>query len=182
MTKKSLTEIVHRRAFSLLELLIVILIISFAYMLVFSSMKTAQEKPKALQISNIKSTLSKQGYDHIDMELFCIAKSNSCYIYQDGDTSKYESDISLGDLSVYRLDEHNDLKKIDFGRIDDHHVSLRFRLYHNGSSSQLILQNAKGVYYLPPFFDKPSKVDSVESAKELWLANREYLRDTGEYY
>ncbi|SFV57188.1 hypothetical protein MNB_SV-6-698 [hydrothermal vent metagenome] len=182
MRQRSLTKVANSRAFTLLELLIVILIISFAYMLVFASMKTTQEKPKALQISNIKSTLAKQGYDHIDMELFCLAKSSSCYIYRDGDNEKYEEEVSLGKLSAYRLDERNDLQKIDFGRIDDHQVSLRFKLYHNGSSSQLILKNATGVYYLPPFFGEPVKTDSIESAKELWLANREYLRDTGEYY
>jgi len=182
MTRESLSNIHYRRAFSLLELLIVILIISFAYVLVFSSMRTTQEEPKALQISNIKSTLAKEGYSHKDIELFCIAKSSSCYIYQDGDNSKYDGDIALGDLSAYRLDERNDIQKIDFGRIDDHRVSLRFKLYHNGSSSQLILKNTTGFYYLPPFFDKPTKVDSLESAKKLWLANREYLEDSGEYY
>ncbi len=171
-----------RRAFSLLELLIVIVIISFAYMLVFASMKTKQEKPKPLQISNIKSTLTQQGYDHTDMELFCIAKSNRCYIYQDGENKKYKEDVSLGDLTAYRLDRRNDLQKIDFGRIDDHHVSLRFSMYHNGSSSQLILQNNTGIYYLPPFFGTPTKVDSVDSARDLWLKNRELLKDAGEYY
>lgn len=177
-----MSEKIDRRAFSLLELLIVILIISFAYMLVFSSMKTTQEKPKALQISNIKSTLAKQGYDHIDMELFCIAKSNSCYIYRDGDSEKYKEEVSMGELTAYRLDDRNDLQKIDFGRIDDHHISLRFKLHHNGSSSQLILKNATGIYYLPAFFGEPTKTDSIESAKELWLASRDHLRDTGEYY
>ncbi len=172
----------QRFAFSLLELMIVIFIISFAYLLIFSSMKKAQEKPKALQVSNLRSLLLSGELRYSDSEFFCIDKSKSCYIYKDGETDKYEEDIALGDLSVYYLDDEESLQEFDFGRYHDRRVSLRFKTYHNGSSSQMIIKSREGIYYLPSFFGKSTKVDSLDKGKEMWIANKERLEDSGEYY
>lgn len=171
-----------RLGFSLLELMIVIAIISLAYLLVFSTMKKSIEKPKALQISNIKSILKEQGMEYEEVEIFCIQKSESCYLYRDSETSKYEEEVALGDVTAYHMDEYDELKEIDFGRFQDYPVSLRFKLHHNGSSSQLVVKNKSGIYYLPAMFGSPSRVESLEDAKKLWMANREQLSDSGEYY
>jgi len=116
------------------------------------------------------------------MELFCIEKPQSCYIYRDGDTKKYKDDIALGNLTVYSLDSYGSLKKIDFGRYHDHKVSLRFKIYHNGSSSQMIIQNSTAIYYLPALFGKVTEVKSLDEAKKLWLADIDIVKDRGGYY
>lgn len=171
-----------RLGFSLLELMIVIVIISLAYILVFATMKEGVQKPKALQISNIKSILKEQGMEYEDMEIFCIEKSESCYLYRGGELSKYEGEVALGEFTAYRMDENDDLKKIEFGRFQDHPISLRFKLHHNGSSSQLVLENKSAIYYLSAMFAQPIKVESLESAEKLWRANRKELSDSGEFY
>ncbi|MEA3490665.1 MAG: prepilin-type N-terminal cleavage/methylation domain-containing protein [Campylobacterota bacterium] len=171
-----------RPAFSLLELMIVILIISFSYLLIFSSMQKTQEKPKALQITDLKSSLKEQNLLHADSELFCLDKCQKCYIYQDGKSTLYGGELALGDLMVYDMDSDGNLKKVDFGRFQDHAVCIRFKYYHNGSSSQMVVKNSEGIYYLSSFFAEPVRVDSLDSAEELWVAHADELADSGEYY
>ena len=171
-----------RQAFSLLELMIVILIMSFSYMLVFASMERTESKPKALNIKNLRASLARQGLFYSDTELFCLDQCQQCYLYRNGETTDYEGDLALGDLTVYQADRDDKLAKIDFGRYQDHRVSLRFSLYHNGSSSQLVIQNKTGIYYLPALFGKTVKTDSIEEAERLWLKDTHILADSGEFY
>jgi len=145
-------------------------------------MKKSQSKPKPLQITNIKSSIVREAEGYSDVELFCLEKSKNCYIYRDGETKKYKEDIALDNLSIYILDSYSTLKKVDFGRFKDRKVSIRFKLYHNGSSSHMIVKDPTGVYYLPTFFGKATKVKSLDEAKELWLADIDIVKDRGAYY
>ena len=182
MSKEGHLWQMHRQAFSLLELLIVIAIISFSYMLVFSSMQRTQSKPKALRIENLKLTLGEQGLLHTDSELFCLDKCQKCYLYQNGETTAYEGDLALGDLTVYIMGRDDRLEKVDFGRYQDHPVCLRFALHHNGSSSQMVIRDTTGIYYLSALFGKTIKTASLEEAEALWLKYTDLLADNGEFY
>lgn len=172
----------HRQAFSLLELMIVILIMSFAYMLVFGSMQRTQGAPKTLKAENLRNNLALQGLFYSESEFFCLDKCQKCYLYKEGETTDYESKMALGDLTVYRMDRDDKLTKIDFGRYLDHPVCLRFAMHHNGSTSQLVIQDKMGIYYLPSLFGKTMKINSLEEAEELWLKNTDTLADSGEFY
>ncbi len=158
------------------------MVISFSYLLVFSSMQKTQEKSKALQITNLKSTLKEQNLILSDSELFCLDRCQKCYLYQDGESTLYDGDLAFGDLTVYDMKSDGNLKKVDFGRFQDNAVCLRFKFYHNGSSSQMVVKNSKGIYYLSSFFAEPVEVDSLDSAEALWVEHADKLEDSGEYY
>jgi prepilin-type N-terminal cleavage/methylation domain-containing protein len=172
----------NRSAFSLLELMIVIIIISLVYALTFSAMRKSQKEPKALQVSNMKSILLEQNLSHTESEFFCLDKCSRCYLYQDGETTEYGGKVTLGDLTVYTIDRSDKLEKVDFGRYHDHRVCLRFKLHYNGSSSQMVIQNKSGIYYLPALFGETVKADSLEEAEKLWLEYADLLKDRGAYY
>ncbi len=182
MSRERYSRKAHHHAFSLLELLIVIVIISLSYMLVFGSMQKTQNKPKAMGIENLKSTLSEQGLLHTDSELFCLDKCQKCYLYQNGETTEYEGDLALKEIAVYRMGEDEKLEKVDFGRYNDHTVCLRFRLHHNGSSSQMVIRDRTGTYYLPALFGETIKAASLEEAEALWLKHADLLADSGAFY
>jgi len=171
-----------RRAFSLLELMIVIIIISLAYGLVFSSMGKREQAPRALEAGNLKSTLFGQGLYHQRSELFCLDKCQRCYLYRDGETSKYEGALALDRITAYTMGGSGKLEKLDFGRYQDHPVCLRFQLYANGSSSKIVLKSDKGIYFVPAMFGDTLKVASLEEAESLWLRHRELLSDNGELF
>jgi prepilin-type N-terminal cleavage/methylation domain-containing protein len=169
-------------AFSLIELMIVILIISLSYVLVFSTYKKSAEKPKSLTPLTLKSTLLDQGFFHTDSEFFCLDKCRSCYLYQDGETHSYEGETAFGDIKVYALDRNDNPYQIDFGRYQDHPVCLRFTLHHNGSSSQMLIESKGKFYFLPAFFGEAVEVESLDKAKELWLQYTPLLANSGDYY
>ena len=171
-----------RPAFSLLELMIVILIISIVYALVFASMQRGEKEPKALQADNLKSTLLEQGNSHVKSEFFCVDKCTSCYLYKDGETSKYEGKLALGDITAYRMGENGKLEKIDFGRYQDHPVCLRFKFRSNGSTSKMVIESKSGIYYLPSLFGTTTKTASLEEAEALWSKYADILAENGGFY
>ena len=173
-----------RRGFSLLELIIVVFLISLVYFLVFSSLQKAESKPKALTPLNLKSTLAKAGLLTGHTTLLCVDKCRSCYLRKGphSDFQAYSNSINLTETQAYTLDEQDNLLRLEYGRYDDKKICLQLDFYPNGSSTQIILKNKSGVYFLPAFFGKPEKTDSIEDAKELWLKNSQLLSNLGDFY
>lgn len=68
------------------------------------------------------------------------------------------------------------------GRIDDKKICLRYHLYPNGSTTEMIISNNQGIYYLPSYFGKAKKVTDIEEAKSLWIKDKYNLKDSGLYY
>jgi len=171
----------ERKAFSLLELIIVVMIISISYMLVFSSMQKASNEPKAITPINLKSTLLDNNLTG-DREFFCINNAKECFIYQDGETTPYPDRVALKNITVYKIDSEDNRYKVEYGRFKDNKISFRFNIYSNGSSSQMIIEQNGKFFYLPTFFGKVQKINSLDEAQELWRRNSEIIQNSGEFY
>jgi prepilin-type N-terminal cleavage/methylation domain-containing protein len=170
-----------RKAFSLLELIIVVMIISISYMLVFSSMQKESKAPKALTPLNLKSTLLENNITGT-REFICINNAKECFIHQDGTLTPYINKIALKDISVYKIDGEDNSYKVDYGRYDDNKISLRFSIYSNSSSTQMIIRQNKNFFYLPTYFGDVIKVSSLDEAKKLWIDNTQLIRNSGDFY
>jgi len=170
-----------RKAFSLLELLIVIMIISISYMLVFSSMQKASTEPKALTPLNLRLSLLDNNITG-DREFLCINNSAKCFIYQSNNMIPYAHKISLKDIEVYKVNSEDNTYKVDYGRFKDEKISFRFKIYANGSSSQMIIKKGNKFFYLPTFFGKPQIVSSLDEAKDLWIRPTELIKNSGDFY
>ena len=173
-----------RKAFTLIELIIVILIISLAGFMVFSEVRKNEEKADVIDPTSLPIALKKSFSSNQELEFFCIKSSTECYVAQGRKIVPYKGLIQFGkDLEVYKVDENNHLVKIDeFGRIKDEKITFRFTLYANGSNTQVVLANDEGVYFIPSYFGKPQKVASLDEAKALWLKEKFDLTDLGNYY
>ncbi len=173
-----------RQGFSLIELLIVILIVSIVYFLGFEGMEIGKPKPKALTPLNLKSTLVSSALFEGQGTLLCINDCRSCYLRKDitSPFEEYTSPIDLSDLEAYTLDQFDTLTQIEYGRYQDKKICLLMDFYPNGSSTQLILKDDQGAYFLPAFFGEPQKFSSVEDAKAYWLKNTTAVSDSGAYY
>jgi len=152
--------------------------------MVFSTFKRKEEKPKVLDPTTLPIEFRKAFKGQGEVELFCIRKCQECYVMKEQEISPYEGEIHLGrEVEVYLLDSDNHLVHIDdFGRIKDEKVCLRYHLYANGSTTQMVLKNSEGVYYLPSFFGKAQKVAEMDEAKELWIKEEYDLKDSGSFY
>ena len=170
-----------RKGFSLLELIIVVMIISISYMLVFSSMQEGAKEPKALTPLNLKSNLLDNNITG-EREFICINNSSVCYIYKNGVIIPYTNKISLKDITIYKIDSEDNTYKVEYGRYDDNKISLRFTIYSNGSSTQMIIKHRDLFFYLPTFFGKPQIVNSLDEAKKLWIEPTELIKNSGDFY
>ena len=175
---------VKHKGFSLLELIVVVLIVSLIGFLVFSTAVKQQQKTKILDPSTLPSTFRDSFKGQGDVELFCIKKCKECYVMQGGNISPYDGGIDFGeDVEIHLLDDDNRFVEMDnLGRIKDKKVCLRYHLYPNGSTTQMVIVNKKSIYFLPSYFGKAKKVDDMEEAKELWVKEDYSLRDSGSFY
>jgi len=179
--KKSLDR---KRGFTLIELIIVILIISLVSFMVFSTMVKQEKAVGSLTPLSLRATLQKEFGKNEDMEFFCISKSTDCYIAKGGEIIAYTGILHLGqEVETYKVNNKNKLVEIEeFGRIKDHKITFRYSLYANGSSSQIVIANSDGVYYLPSYFGDAKKVEDLDEARELWVKEDYDLTDKGNYY
>jgi len=167
-----------KKGFSLIELLIVIAIISLFGFLVFDFLKKTEIKQDPYSIKNLKKILQDQG----DIELVCIDKCTQCFTHTPGSDTMQEASSDLKEIQAYTLDDNDNPQKIEFGRLKDHPICLRYRHYANGSSTQIILASEEKFFYFPSYFGKVSVHDSVEDAAEVWVQGSKKLRSQGNYY
>ncbi len=175
----------YSRAFTLLELIVVIFIITLVGAMVFSSaMNKEKKEKKVLDISTLPSSLRDSFKHQGDVELFCIQKCQECFTIQNGQITSYDNGVKFGkEVKLYKLDEDNHFVQLDeLGRFKDKKLCLRYHLYPNGSTTQLVIQNSDGIFYLPSFFGEAKKVEDMDEAKALWIKESYSLRDSGAFY
>jgi prepilin-type N-terminal cleavage/methylation domain-containing protein len=167
-----------RSAFSLIELIIVILIASLFAALVFSTISIRKPNEERVGIYQLKEAATQTG--PVNAQLVCVSKCKECYALHEGKTTPVGS--QLPPLQAYILDDNDNPQKIDFGRIKDQPVCLRFHYYSNGSNSQMILETNDGFYFVPSYFGDVKKFDALDGAVEFWLRHRAQLDTVGGYY
>lgn len=170
------------KAFTLLELLIVILLLSvFALLIVLSISDTSEtaKKGKRLDPSKIKRLAPESFYPWA--ELICIDGCRQCFLHTPQGTMN-EIPYTLPPLEAYTLDSYLEPVKLEFGRYRDKPICLRFRYYPNGSSDQLILQEGSAFYFIPSFFGKIKRFETLRDARDYWLRNRYPLQQQGSIY
>jgi len=168
------------KAFSLIELLIVIAIISLFGFLVFSGLKKSESKKNdTLSIAKLKDA---SRHINSDKELVCIKKCKECFFSPFGSSKMQAAPTLLKPLIVYTLDKNNNPQEIDFGRVGDEKICLRFKYYQNGSSSQMIIESEDKFYYFPSYFNDVQRTDTLEEATNKWLKNSEILTNRGDFY
>ncbi len=172
------------KGFSLIELLIVILIVSIVYFLGFEGIELGKKKPKPLSPLNLKSNIVSSEFFNGEATLLCIDECRSCYLRQGISSAfeEYTSAIDLRKIKAYTVDKDESLMQIEYGRYQDEKICLLMDFYPNGSSTQIILKNEEGSYFLPAFFGEPQAFSSPEEAKEYWLKNSRFLSDSGAFY
>ena len=173
-----------RRGFSLIELLIVIFIISLVYYLGFSGVELGTQKPKALTPMNLKENIVKSSSFSKQATFMCLDKCKECYLRQGLSSAfqKYENKIDLNDIKAYTIDADDSLQRIEYERYDDKKICLVMHFHANGSSTQIILENEEGSYFLPAFFGEAKKFDSPEDAKDYWLEKSRLVSNAGDFY
>jgi len=178
--KKNTTQ----KGFSLIELLIVIVVVGLVYSIGLSTFSIGKPKVKALTPLNLKQTIVSSEFFQEHATLLCVDKCRKCYLRQGISTPfrAYSNKIDLTDIKAYTIDERDSLRRLEYERYDDKKICLIMDFYSNGSSTQIILENKNGAYFLPAFFGEAKKFDSPDDAKEYWLKQSRLVSSSGDYY
>ena len=173
----------RKEAFTLLELLIVILLLSLMAMLVFGSMSRQRpgiEKPGISQMKQLVQEIPAEG-----IELICLDNCSRCFL-RDANREMHSVPYSFKPVNAYIVDPYDETKKLDFGRIKDHRICLRFYFRSNGSTSRMIVGSEGKFYYIPSYFGDVREFSSLEKARSHWLRNSDLhsdlLGNRGDYY
>jgi len=172
------------KGFSLIELLIVIGVIGTVYAIGLSTFKLNKPKAKALTPLNLKKSIVHSKSFQGQATLLCVDKCKKCYLRKDISSSfqAYTNKIDLTGIKAYTIDERDSLRKIEYERFNDKKICLIMDFYNNGSSTQIILENKEGAYFLPAFFGEAKKFDSPDDAKEYWLKKSHLVSNSGDFY
>ena len=172
------------KGFSLIELLIVILIVSIVYYLGFEGFTMQKSEPKPLTPINLKSEIVNSELYEGQATFMCLDKCRTCYLRSElsSDFQPYPHKVDLQNLKAYTLDENDALVRVEYGRYDNKKICLVMDFHKNGSSTQIILENTDGTYFLPSFFGEVVRFDSPQEAKEYWVEKSHTLYDSGAFY
>ena len=163
--------------FSLIELIIVILIASLFAALIFSRVSFATRKQEKVGIRQLKKAgVVPPG----DAQLICRGRCRRCVVVMEGKQSEIPSRFK--ELKGYILDDGGNPKEVDFGRIRDRKICLRFYYYANGSTSQMILESEGKFYFVPSYFGEIEAFDSLDGAVERWTHYRSQLDSMGTFF
>jgi len=170
-----------RRAFTLIELLIAIFIVSLFAYFVFATPSKFQKPKEKLTISNLPTYFQKNL--HGDGEFVCIKHCKECYYLSNSKPQSAALPISMDVVAEYILDKNGNPQKLDLGRFKDKKVCLRFRHYKNGSISQIILELKDGAIFIPSYFGEGKEFGSVDQAASWWLEDTQNsIKSTGAWY
>jgi hypothetical protein len=166
------------RAYTLLELLIIIVLLSLFALLVFGSMKRTKPAEEEQGVPAIRRLVDKGKKG----DLVCIEKCQKCFLIGE-DHQANEIALELPPVTAYAIDALGNPERLDFGRYHDKKICLRFRYFSNGSTSQMILKTKERVFYfLPAYFGKVLSFEKLDEAAKYWMRNSEKLRDRGDFY
>jgi len=159
-----------KRAFSLIELLIVIMIIGVLYTLAIGNFNRLSDESSRLSLSNLKEYLHSIPHEK-SVKILCLDDCSECDIFVDGQKSKTVEDFLDESVRVYRYEFSYgaiEAEKEVFFNIDDveEDVCFSYEVGKNGVGNQVLVEFKKSVYDFSSYFSKTAVYSSVEAAVE----------------
>jgi len=173
---------VKRSAFSLIELLIVVVIVGLVYTLAISNFENVKQNKVKPTLLNLKSYLDKIDKTNF-AKLICLDNCKSCVVYIDGkldeNASKEFEDFLDEEPRVYRYDINYGLvslkNKIFFNTEGvDEQICFSLSVDKNGVSDQVIVEYKDKFYDFSPYF---SSTKVYNSQSELRSYKEEFRQE-----
>ena len=158
-----------KKAFSLIELMIVIVIIGVVYTLAISKLQNVSQEKMQVSLSNLKEYLHTYlKEDAKSAKLLCLDACESCSVYVDG--VKQEDEIKSfldASVEVYRYDfNQGAVRKKEEVFFDEegreHNVCFAFSVNKDMISDQDILVYKEKSYDYTPYFGKTKVYNHLE--------------------
>jgi len=159
-----------KKAFSLIELLIVILIIGVFYSLAINSFDNLNKNNKKLTLENLKKYMKSLEYTN-SVKLLCLDDCSSCDFYVDNNKTKRIENFLDSTVVSYKYDffyGYVELQKevyINSQNIEED-VCFSYELDKNGVGDQVLIEFNNKFYDFSSYFGNTPVYDSIQSASE----------------
>lgn len=164
-----------RKAFSLIELMIVIVIIGVVYTLAITKFQKIGEESTHVNLKSLKAYLQK--FPHTkNVKLLCLEDCSACDIFVDGKKQATLNDFLDKSVKVYRYDfsygAQEQTKEVYFNKDNvEKHVCFSYTVDKKGIGEQVFVEFKGIVYdfsnYLAPVGVYTSLQKAVDAKKQL---------------
>ena len=161
-----------KKAFSLIELLIVILIIGIVYTISVGNFEKVKDESKKLTLQNLKEYL--QGLPHEkSAELLCLDDCSECKVLVDGEKFKELDDFLDKSVRSYRYDFSYGMVEVE----KDDDVCFSYSVDKKGVGQQVIVEYKDLFYDFSTYLSPVGVYNSLQEATEVKeLLSQEVLR------
>ncbi|MDF1883062.1 type II secretion system protein [Sulfurimonas sp. SAG-AH-194-C21] len=158
-----------KKAFSLIELMIVIMIIGVVYTLVISKLQNVGEAKMTPSLSNLKEYLISLNEDKESVRFLCLNDCSSCSVYKDGVKFQEIENFFDENIQTYRYDFLLGAIRVKdsvyFNEEDiQESVCFSFGIDENLVGDQVIVVYKEKAYDYSAYFTKTQVYDYLEEA------------------
>lgn len=160
----------QKKAFSLIELLIVIVIMGVIYTLAINNFDKLNDKSKNLSLSNLKEYLKSQTYEK-SVGLICLDKCLNCNLFIDSNKTTDIGEFLNEDVKRYRYDFLYGYVNIEnnlfFNERDtEEDVCFSYKLDKNGVGEQVLIEYKDKFYDFSEYFSDVKIYNSLDEATQ----------------
>ena len=162
-----------KRAFTLLELIVVVMIMGIVYIFAIGSLEKIRQKNEHLlpTLGNLKSFLLAKNFEK-EARFVCFDDCTACTLLLDGEKSRNISNFFDSSPLIYRYDPTLGVQQTDPDPFFDENgvekeVCFSYRVYKDGIGDQLFVEYHRKVYDFSDYFEDARLYDSIED-----LANK----------
>ena len=157
-----------KRAFTLLELLLVVLIIGLVYGLAVGKMKSFGEKTYDLSLMRLPQYL-QEFHERNHVAAVCIDRCNDCSLYVNGAAVKKLEPFVDNSAEYYRFDPVYGARDVTWMPLVDEdgreeEVCFRYDIFEDGSRTEMIVKYRDKAVALPGLFGEAREFASLEDA------------------
>ncbi len=164
----------NKKAFTLIELIVVIVIIGIVYAVVLNNFKSEQNITPS-NFANLKDKFLpfyKRG-DLLEFYVYDDCSKSAIIINNELQDKKVDLNIkAFKDIQVYKTDKFADPKKVEFApvKIDNriYDVCFKFSIFPNSSSSSYIVHFWDKYYILYPYMIETKIVSNLKEAVDIF--------------
>lgn len=161
-----------KRAFTLIELILVVLIIGVVYMLSIGSLEKLKAKSQNMlpTLSNLKSFLLGKDFEK-EARFVCFDGCSTCSVLLDGNATEEVEGFFDSPPKLYRYDQTLGMEDAEPDPYFDANgvqkdVCFSYRIYKEGIGDQILVEYHHMIYDYSDYFEETKVYDSIEDAKQ----------------
>ncbi len=168
-----------KKAFTLFELMLVVVIIGVVYALMIQNFNFGQLKEEGVGLGNLPAFLRSKFDNTKEKVTFrCMDDCSICKIFiGQKETNELDSFFEkYSNPNIYKLigDNLEKVEFLDYVKNDKKmNVCFEYNLYPNKSTDKMILQYKDDIYMYDNFFGKTQGFKYLEDARDFWVKSRE---------